>query len=360
MVESDEDITIISKRKLEGIKIPLENNVQARGKTTYLEHVDFIHNALPEVDYKDINTSITFLNHKFSAPILIDAMTGGTPEATKINANLGSAAEELQLGMVVGSQRAALVNKSMAETYTIARKKAPNAFIAANIGGAQLSKGLRIKDIEKLVEMIQADALVIHLNPLQELIQPEGEPRYKNVLGKIREIVTEIKIPIIVKEVGSGISKDVALKLEHAGISSINVAGLGGTSWAGIEQHRASMLGNKRKVELGKLFWNWGIPTAASIMDVKRTVQIPIIASGGIRNGLEVAKCISIGATLCGIAYPLLKAATISKEMVMDVITNTIEQLKSTMFLVGASNCSNIPHVRKVISNELLDWITKT
>ncbi|MGE5685356.1 MAG: type 2 isopentenyl-diphosphate Delta-isomerase, partial [Nitrososphaerota archaeon] len=237
--DSPSDIEVIKQRKREGIVIPLTRNVQAKESSTYLEYVKLIHNALPEIDFDAVETNQKFLSHHFKAPIIIDSMTGGTPEATKINSRLSLAAEKFGLGMGLGSQRAGLLSSELAETYSIARSNAPNAFLVANIGGAQLSKGLKIMEIRNMIEMIEADALVVHLNPLQELIQPEGEPKYKGVLSKIKEICTNFDIPIIVKEVGAGISMEVAKRLQSAGVSAINVAGSGGTSWAGVEKLRA-------------------------------------------------------------------------------------------------------------------------
>ncbi|MDQ4101761.1 MAG: type 2 isopentenyl-diphosphate Delta-isomerase, partial [Thermoproteota archaeon] len=204
------DIEIIKQRKKEGIDIPLQQNVQAKTTSTYLEYVRLVHNALPELDYDDIDTSITFLRKKFSAPIIIDSMTGGTDEATVINGRLGELAEKYGFGMGLGSQRAGLKSEELAATYSIARKNAPNAFLIANIGGAQLSKGFTVDEAKKIVKMIRANALVVHLNPLQELIQPEGEPRYKGVLSQISELAKTIDVPVIVKEVGAGISREVA------------------------------------------------------------------------------------------------------------------------------------------------------
>src|SRR5215831_4207486 len=215
------DSKIISQRKREGIEIPLQKNVQAKSASTYLEYVKFIHNALPELNYEEIDTSTAFLNTRFGAPIIIDSMTGGTSEASKINARLGRLAEKYRFAMGVGSQRAGLLNERLADTYVVARKNAPNAFLIANIGGAQLAKGLGMNEIQKIIDMIRADALAIHLNPLQELVQPEGEPRYKGVLEKISDVIKNISIPVLVKEVGAGISSDVAVRLERVGVSAI-------------------------------------------------------------------------------------------------------------------------------------------
>jgi isopentenyl-diphosphate delta-isomerase len=352
------DIEIIKQRKREGIEIPLNKDVQAKTTSTYLEYVKLIHNALPELDYDEIDISTTFLKRKFSAPLIIDSMTGGAPEAARINGRLGELAEKYGFAMGLGSQRAGLESEQLAETYSIARKNAPSAFLIANIGGAQLAKGLTIENIKKIIDMIQADALVIHLNPLQELIQPEGEPKYKGVLSKISEISGDLDVPVIVKEVGAGISKEVAVKLEVAGVSAINVAGAGGTSWAGVEKIRAEASNNDLKTHLGEIFWDWGIPTAASLVEVKKTVKVPIIASGGLRNGMEMAKCIVLGASMCAMAYPFLLKAAESKEQLFNFADTVIAELKSTMFLIGAMNLSVLKSSRYILTGPLADQVS--
>lgn len=352
------DIEIIKQRKREGIEIPLNNDVQAKTTSTYLEYVKLIHNALPELDYDEIDISTNFLKRKFSAPLIIDSMTGGAPEAARINGRLGELAEKYGFAMGLGSQRAGLESKQLAETYSIARKNAPSAFLIANIGGAQLAKGLTIENIKKIIDMIQADALVIHLNPLQELIQPEGEPKYKGVFSKISEISGDLDVPVIVKEVGAGISKEVAVKLEVAGVSAINVAGAGGTSWAGVEKIRAEASNNDLKTHLGEIFWDWGIPTAASLIEVKKTVKVPIIASGGLRNGMEMAKCIVLGASMCAMAYPFLLKAAESKEQLFNFADTVIAELKSTMFLIGAMNLSVLKSSRYILTGPLADQVS--
>ena len=360
MPESDNaEIDLIISRKKDGIDIPLSHNVQSRFISNYLEHVKFVHNALPEIDFEEIDTSTEFLNHKFGAPIIIDSMTGGTPAALKINARLGELAETYGFGMGLGSQRAGLKSSSLAETYSIARKNAPSAFLIANIGGAQLAEGLDILMIEKLISMIDADALVIHLNPLQELIQPEGEPKYRGITEKISKITETLRIPIIVKEVGSGISEDVAIKLEKAKVHCINIAGSGGTSWAGIEKIRATRVNDHDKEHLGELFWDWGIPTALSLIQVRKSVKLPIIASGGIRNGLEIAKCLSLGANMCAMAYPFLKAASESQESLTKFSKQIINELKATMFLTGSPDILNLSKSRLILTGELADLVTR-
>lgn len=352
------DIAVIKQRKKDGIDIPLHNNVQAKTTSTYLEYVRFVHNALPEIDYEEIDTSTGFLGHKFAAPLIIDSMTGGTDEATVINGRLGEVAEKYGFGMGLGSQRAGLKSEELAATYSVARKNAPNAFLIANIGGAQLAKGLTTDEARTIVRMIRANALVIHLNPLQELIQPEGEPRYKGVLGRIADISNTIDIPVIVKEVGAGISREVAVKLEMAGVSAINVAGSGGTSWAGVEKLRADASKDKLKSRLGEMFWDWGIPTASSLIDIRRSVRLPLIASGGLRNGLEAAKCIALGANMAAMAFPFLRAAAESRESVFAFADLLLAELKSTMFLVGARNISSLSSSRYILTGPLAQEVS--
>jgi isopentenyl-diphosphate Delta-isomerase len=351
--DSRSELETIKNRKKEGIDIPLKKGAQARTASTYLEFVRLVHNALPEIDYTDIETSCIFMDRRFSAPLIIDSMTGGTPEARKINERLGKLAQEYDIPMGLGSQRAGLKSEELASTYSVARKNAPHAFLIANIGGAQLSKGLTVSEVEKIVEMIRADALVIHLNPLQELIQPEGEPRYSGVLEQIAKLAMHLNLPVMVKEVGAGISREVASRLEMAGVSAINIAGSGGTSWAGVEKIRADAARNRIKIHLGELFWDWGIPTAISLIEAKRAVKTPIIASGGLRNGLEVAKCIALGADMCAMAYPFLLAAAQSLDNLFEYMNLLLAELKSTMFLLGSKNIEMLKSSRYILTGAL-------
>lgn len=351
-----DDIEIIKQRKRDAINIPLNKEVRHKESTTYLEYVTLIHNALPEVNLDEIDTSTTFLNHKFKSPIIIDSMTGGAEEAREINSRLAETAQEFGIGMGVGSQRAGLLNKELEYTYSIAREKAPDIFLIANIGAAQLAKGLSIDEVKRIIDMIKANALAIHLNPLQELIQPEGEPSFKCVYDKIKEVVKSVNIPVIVKEVGSGISREVAVKLEMINVKAINIAGAGGTSWAGVERYRAENASIDYNTHLGDLFWDWGIPTAASLLEVKNSTKLPIIASGGLRSGLDIAKCIALGADLTAFAYPFLKAASESVESSKKLASLLIGELKSSMFLVGATNIASLRKVRYIIRGALAEW----
>lgn len=353
--ENENFVEQIKKRKREGIEIPLTENVQGKENSTYLEYVKLFHNALPEINFDEIDLSTTLFEKSFSAPLIIDSMTGGTDEALLINKRLGQIAEKYGLGMGLGSQRAGLKSEKLVESYSIARKVAPNAFLIANIGGAQLAGGLSTSDILKIIKMIDANALAIHLNPLQEIIQPEGEPRFKGILQRIANLVHDIEIPIIVKEVGSGISADVALRLENSGVGSINIAGSGGTSWAGIEKIRADQHGEYIKSRLGELFWDWGIPTALSILLVSKSVKIPIIASGGLRNGLEIAKCLILGSNLCAMAFPFLKRAAESEEELERFTQLILTEIKATMFLLGAKDIVSLKNTRYILTDKLAD-----
>jgi len=345
------------RRKFNHIRISLEKDVQAQHTTAGFEDIFFVHKALPEIGKEKIDLSVRVLNHDFSAPIIVEAMTGGTDEAIKINANIAQAVENLHLGMGVGSQRAAIENPELERAYTVAREKAPTAFLIANIGAPQLVKGYGVEEAERAVEMIDADAFAIHLNPLQEAVQPEGETNYKGVLKKIGEIAQALAVPVIVKETGAGISSEVARMLEGTGISGINVAGAGGTSWAAVEYHRAERVQDEFLQRLGKTFWDWGIPTAVSIVEVAQSVHLALTASGGVRSGMDVAKALALGADLAGAASPILLPATKGPEEVQKALHFMLEELKNTMFLVGAESIDKLKRVPVVITGKTAEWL---
>jgi len=346
-------------RKAEHIRISLKENVQARRITTGFENVRFVHQALPEVDRNKIRLSTRVFDHKFSAPIFVGAMTGGTQEAKKINMFIAEAVEDLGLGMGVGSQRAAIEDSRLESTYRIIREKAPKAFLVANIGAPQLVQGYCVKEAEKAVKMIEADALVIHLNPLQEAIQPEGEASYEGVLQKIEEIAEALQIPLIVKETGAGISAEVARKLERVGVKGIDVSGAGGTSWAAVEYFRAKTAGDEFRQRLGESFWDWGIPTVASLVEVSQSTKLTVIASGGIRTGTDVAKAVALGASLVSISTPILRPATKSANEVKEALNFFIEELRNTMFLVGAESVDELGKVPIVLLGKTAEWLEK-
>ncbi len=356
-LKKEEKIKTIMKRKEDHINICLDKPVQAKKVKTLFDEVHFISNSLPEINFDDIDTSTTFLGHKFSAPLMVGAMTGGAELAAKINKNIAEAAEEMGLGMAVGSQRAGLFDKRLADTYSIARKAAPKAFIGSNIGGAQVSAGFKIDDAKKLVKMLDADAFYIHLNPAQEIVQPEGEPNYRNVVSGIKRFVDNINKPVVVKEVGFGISGEVAKRLENIGVSAIEVAGMGGTSYAAVEHYRAVEFNMDIKARMGEMLWDWGIPTAASLYMVKRSVKIPVVASGGLRNGLEIAKAIAMGASLTAAAWPFLRPATVSSDKVKEKMEEMIHGLKSVMFLTGCKNIKELSQLKYVMTGDLRHWV---
>ncbi|ASI14101.1 isopentenyl-diphosphate delta-isomerase [Candidatus Mancarchaeum acidiphilum] len=353
----EEKIKDIMQRKEDHINICIDKPVQAKKISTLFECVHLINNSLPEINFDDIDTSVNFLGHKFSAPLMVGAMTGGADLAYKINENIGTAVEELNLGMAVGSQRAALYDKRLEETYSIARKSAPSAFIGANIGGAQISKGFSIDDARELVRMLEADALYTHLNPAQELVQPEGEPHYSSVLGGIKELVDKVGVPVVPKEVGFGISGDVASNLEKANVSAIEVAGMGGTSYSAVEYYRAKQMNMQRKELLGSLLWDWGIPTAASLCSVVNKVKMPVVSSGGLRTGLDIAKSIALGASMTAMAWPALRPATESSDAVKKFLEQRIYELKSIMFLLGVKDIEGLKKAKYVMTEPLQSWI---
>ncbi len=289
--------------------------------------------------------------------MIVEAITGGTEKAVKINAAIAQAVEELGLGMGVGSQRAAIEDPTLERTFNIARKKAPNAFLIANLGGPQLTKGYGAKEAQRAVDMIQADALAIHINPVQEAVQPEGETDDRGILEKVSEIVNTLDVPVIVKETGAGIAAEEAKRLKAIGVAGIDIAGVGGTSWAAVEYHRAKKRGDWLAQTLGEILWDWGIPTAISLVEVAQSVSLPIIASGGIRSGRDVAKAIALGASLTGIARPALAPALKGSAEVKRKLSMTIDQLRSVMFLVGADSTEKLTSSPVVLTGKTAEWL---
>ncbi len=344
-----------SKRKAEHIKICLNEKAQAKQATTGFEDVHLVHKALPEVDKEKIDLSTKVFGHKFAAPIIVGAMTGGTPEAAAINATIAEAVEKLHLGMGVGSQRVAIEDSKLTNTFAVARKKAPTAFLIANIGAVQLVNGYGVKEVKKALDMIDADAVAIHLNALQEAIQPEGQTNFKGILAKIAEVARVLEKPVIVKETGAGIAAEEAAKLEAVGIKGIDVGAVGGTSFAAVEYYRAKRDETQRF--LGETFWDWGIPTGASLVETTQTVKIPVIASGGLRTGADVAKALALNASLASVAQPVLEAAVKSSLETEKVLTCMIEELRNVMFLVGAEKVKELAKTPVVITGKTAEWL---
>ena len=345
------------KRKADHIKICLAQNAQAREAATGFQDVYLVHKALPEINRQKIDLSTTVFGHRFAAPLIVGAMTGGTAEATPINAAIAEAVEKLHLGMGVGSQRAAIENKKLEKTFAVCRKKAPTAFLVANIGGVQLVHGYGLREVKKAIEMIDADAVAVHLNPLQEAVQPEGQTNFKDVLANIGEIAKEIDKPVIVKETGSGIAAEEARKLEAAGVKGIDVGGAGGTSFAAVEYYRAKGRENREQSFLGEAFWDWGIPTVISLIEATQTVEIPVIASGGVRNGVDIAKALALGASLASLSQPVLQAAVKGAESTEKALAQLIEELRNVMFLVGAERMEYLAKAPVVVTGKTADWL---
>ncbi len=320
-------------RKAEHIQLALEERMQhgSRGFDAWrLEHC-----ALPELDLAEVDLSTEFLGKQLAAPLLISCMTGGTADAARINRNLAIGAERAGVAVGVGSQRKALEDPTLQATFQV-REYAPTVPLLANLGAVQLNCGYGVAECRAAVHMIDADALVLHLNPLQEAIQPEGDVNFANLLPKIGAIVGQLEVPVIVKEIGMGISLSVAERLAEAGVRIIDTAGHGGTNWARIEAQRADDL------ELGATFAEWGIPTPDSIRAVASVPGVTVIGSGGVRTGIDVAKAVALGADMVGLAYPFLKAALESAAAVVARIDRTLTELRVSMFCAGIRTVADL------------------
>jgi len=330
--------TEIKDRKLDHIKINLEKDVRS-ALTNGLENYHFTHEALPELDLERVDTSLKLFNKKLAAPILISSMTGGSDEAETINLRLAEAAQTVGVAMGVGSQRVAIEHPEQAATFQV-RRVAPDILLFANLGAVQLNHGYGIDECRKAVDMIQADALILHLNPLQEAVQKGGDTNFAGLAKKIEAICKKIEVPVIAKEVGWGISARTAKLLADCGVSAIDVAGAGGTSWSQVEMHRAP---DEFTRELAATYVGWGIPTAESIINVRKAVPDMIIfASGGLKDGLDIAKCIALGATLGGMAGQFLKAAAVSTEKAVETMKLTKKQIEVTMFAAGVGTLEGL------------------
>ncbi|MBZ9571562.1 type 2 isopentenyl-diphosphate Delta-isomerase [Methanobrevibacter sp. TMH8] len=344
---------MISDRKLEHLLICKHYDVQYKNKKTGFEDIELIHNALPEISKEDIDISTNVFGKKLESPLFITAITGGHPSALQINKELAVAAESEKIGLGLGSQRAAIENNDLVDTYKVARENAPNTLLIGNIGAPQIiGDNDKSKDFaKKAVDMIDADILAIHLNVLQESIQPGGDTDANGYVSAIENIVNMVDFPIMVKETGTGIATEEAKILENIGVEFIDVAGAGGTSWAAVETYRA------KDRYLGELFWDWGIPTAVSTVELSNSINIPIISSGGIRSGLDAAKAIALGADSVGIALPILKDAFIGRNEIINFIKRFNDSLKIAMFLVGAKNLEELKNSNLVIKGETKDWL---
>ncbi|MDH4209658.1 MAG: type 2 isopentenyl-diphosphate Delta-isomerase [Anaerolineae bacterium] len=326
------------RRKRDHLRICLDNSPQSV-LTTGFEKYRFVHQALPEIDLEAVDLYCQLLGKSLRAPLVVSCMTGGTDEAEHVNLSLAEAAQELGLAMGVGSQRTALENPSLAYTYQV-RKAAPDILLLANLGAVQLNYGYDSEDCQRAVEMIQADALVLHLNPLQECLQSGGNTNFVSLLKRIEDVCHHLLVPVVVKEVGWGISARVAQMLRDAGVAAIDVAGAGGTSWSAVEQLRGE---DQKSDSVADVFGEWGIPTAESIAMVRTAApDVTLIGSGGIRSGIDVAKAIALGAHAAGMAAPLLAPAAIGVGAVVSTLQETVEELRIAMFCIGAGDLDSL------------------
>ncbi len=345
---------MIESRKKDHMDICLKKDVESGND--FWSMIKLFHRAAPEIDLDDISTRCKFLGVDISAPLVISAITGGYSGAKTINQRLAAAAEKVGIPMGVGSQRPALENKKYRKSYEVVSKYDP-PLVFGNIGAPQLipQKGRTPIDVEKCkeaLEMIDGDFIAVHFNYLQEVVQPEGDDHGVNIMANLKELARQI--PIIAKETGAGVSSEMALEFQEAGVRAIDVGGMGGTSFSGVEYHRNK---GKNEKDLAKLLWDWGIPTPVSIIECRRTTELPLISTGGVRNGLHTVKALALGADTVGIAGGILPWVNRSEEDTISYLNNIIKELRTVMFLLGCKNIEELRKQRVVITGELRDWI---
>lgn len=348
----------IETRKLDHITINLERNVEVSGLSTGFERLQFTNNALPEIDLESVNTGIEFLGMTLCAPILVSSMTGGVERGWEITRRLAIAAQELGCAIAVGSQRAALED-ARRERFFVIRDLAPDVPIFANLGAVQLNYGYGVDECRRAIDMIQGNGLFLHLNPLQEALQLGGNTAFGVLERKIEQVCRHLDAPVIVKEVGFGVSADVAKRLADCGVAGIDVSGAGGTSWSAVEHLRSADVSSR---EVSRAFLGWGVPTARCLVDVRKMLpDLPLIASGGMRTGLDAAKALALGACLTGIAGPLLRAAAESETQAVAALRGVVEELRVTMFAVGAARVADLtPRLLFELDAPLLSQESKT
>jgi isopentenyl-diphosphate delta-isomerase len=335
-------------RKDDHIHINLEEDVSFNRTTTGLERYRFVHQALPEMDLDDVDTTTTFLGHRLAFPVMIGSMTGGTPRAGEINRILAESAATAGIGMGLGSTRAMLEDHDAAWTFQM-RRYAPDIVLFANLGAVQLNYGYGIDACRTIVEQTEADGLFLHLNPLQEALQPEGDTNFSSLVSRIESVCKALTVPVIVKEVGWGMSSKVTRWLLDAGVAAIDVAGAGGTSWSQVEMHRSE---SRVQREVAASFRDWGIPTSEAILEARSiSADVPLIASGGLRTGIDVAKCLALGADVATLAGVILRAADKGPERIAEQIEILHRQLKVAMFVSGATTVAELHDVEMTLNH---------
>jgi isopentenyl-diphosphate delta-isomerase len=351
----------VKQRKIEHVKIALEQDISMPQHANWND-IHFVHQALPEVNLDEIDTSVAFLGHTLRYPIFVSSLTGGHPDVTHINHNLARAAEQYGLALGVGSQRAAIVNPDLSASYAITRASAPHAFLIANIGAPQLIAQARhapftLEQIQRAIEMIGANALAVHLNSLQEATQPEGDHRAVGEADALKLLTQQVALPVIAKETGAGICREQAWLLRSCGVSAIDVGGAGGSSMSALEAVRSQSRGDEQMKNIGLLYRDWGIATPIAVVEAG-TAKLPLISTGGVRNGLDAARALALGASLVGIGFPFLQAASESYEKVCELLENTIAQLKVAMQLSGAATIEQLRHVDIVVTGSSREWLS--
>ncbi len=351
----------VKQRKIEHVTVALGQDVSAPQRANWGD-IHFVHQALPEVDLDGIDTSVSFLNRRLRYPLFISSLTGGHPDVTTINRNLARAAETYGLALGVGSQRAAIVNPDVADSYAITRETAPNAFLIANIGAPQLiaqakHEAFTPEQVQRAIDMIGANALAVHMNSLQEAAQPEGDRRAVGEADALRKMVQQVHIPVIAKETGAGVCREQAMLLRSCGVSAIDVGGAGGSSMAVMEAARSQSRGDERTMNIGLLYRDWGIATPIAVVEAG-SAKLPLISTGGVRNGLDIARALALGATLVGMGFPFLKAASESYDSVSELLEKVIAELKVAMQLSGAATIEQLRQVDVVVMGETREWLT--
>jgi isopentenyl-diphosphate delta-isomerase len=351
-------MTAIGERKADHLAICAEEDVGFRRASTLLECVRLVHDALPDLELEDVDTSVTLFGKRLRVPIVIAAMTGGTDEAGRINAELASIAEAKGLAFGLGSQRAMVVHPTKASTYDV-RQVAPTCLVFGNVGLVQ-ARAMSAADLRRMIEQIGADALCVHMNPAMELVQPGGDRDFTAGLDTLRRLVAELGVPIIAKETGCGLSPDVGRRLRSIGVEHVDVSGAGGTSWVGVETRRATAAGDVAARALGEALWDWGIPTAASVALLRPLGFHTVVATGGIASGLDVARSLALGATVAGIARPVLRALRSGGRAGAIAFLEGIEaELRAVMLLTASPDLSALRAAPRVLTGELVAWLTQ-
>jgi isopentenyl-diphosphate Delta-isomerase len=351
----------VKQRKIEHVGIALGQDISAQQRANWND-IQFVHQALPEIDLDEIDTSVTFLGHTLRYPIFMSSLTGGHPDVTSINRNLARAAERYGLALGVGSQRAAIVNPEVASSYAVTRQSAPHAFLIANIGAPQLITQARhpaftLQQVQQAIDMIGANALAVHMNSLQEAAQPEGDRRSAGEAAALKTLTGQLNVPVISKETGAGVCREQALLLRSCGVAAIDVGGAGGSSMSAMEAARSESRGDGRTMNIGLLYRDWGIATPICVVEAG-VAGLPLISTGGVRNGLDVARALALGATLAGMGFPFLKAASESYEKVCELLETVVEELKVAMQLSGAKSIADMQQIDIVVTGETRNWLT--